>query len=307
MWKSRLWFGRVLGVSLAVALLLPWNAEASAVKLSGRIRAADGAALAGHVEVTSGTGHVRAQSYWTDSEGRFSIEAPAQPRLVVVAKADGHISAEREVAPASGEAEIRLDFTLLAAGSVSGRVTDESGRPVTGAQVRLHYPGEVRRVVYEQEAGNVRSDDFGHFQLPFVAQGRAFVIEAASEDRLPGFSAPLRLSGAALEGVAVRLAQTGQRVRARVVGPGGTPVPGAMVRLQALAEAEAFTAEQRQSRTFWEAANRLAPTGADGTVEFRGVPAGRVTVVAGRPGGKLIKQEALVERGRTLELVIAVP
>lgn len=287
--------------------MLPWSAEASAVKLSGRIRAADGAALAGHVEVISGTGHILSQSYLTDSQGGFSIEAPAQPRLVVVARAEGYISAEREVAPAAGEAEVRLDFTLLASGSASGRVTDDTGRPVAGALVRLHYPGEVRRVVYEQEAGNVRSDDFGHFQLPFVAQGRAFVIEAASEDRLPGFSAPLRLSGAALEGVAVRLAQTGQRVRVRVVGIGGTPVPGAMVRLQALAEAEAFTAEQRQSRTFWEAANRLAPAGADGTVEFRGVPAGRVTIVAGRPGGKLIKQEALLERGRTLELVVSVP
>lgn len=136
--ESRLRVGRVLGVSVAAALLLPWSAEASAVKLSGRIRSAGPAALAGHVEVTSGTGHVRTESYWTDSEGRFSIEAPAQPRLVVVARAEGHISAEREVAPATGEAEIRLEFTLRASGSVSGRVTDDSGRPVAGALVRLH-------------------------------------------------------------------------------------------------------------------------------------------------------------------------
>ncbi len=173
--------------------------------------------------------------------------------------------------------------------------------------MRLHYPGEDRRLVYEQEAGNVRSDDFGYFELPFVAQGRAFVLGAASEDRVPAFSAPLVLSGPAMYGAVVRLAQAGQRVRVGVVSLGGTPVPGAMVRLQALAEVEGYTAEQRQSRTFREAAHRLARTGADGWVEFRGVPAGTVTIVAGRPGGKLTKHEGLVERGRTLEVAISVP
>jgi hypothetical protein len=96
-------------------------------------------------------------------------------------------------------------------------------------------------------------------------------------------------------------------VHVRVVDLAGTPVPEAVVRLQALAESEPYTAEQRQTSTFFETANRLARTGVDGSVEFRGVPAGKVTVVASRPGGKLAKQEALVERGRTLELAISVP
>ena len=153
----------------------------------------------------------------------------------------------------------------------------------------------------------MRTDDYRYFRLPLMGRGRVFVIEAVAEDWLPAFSVPLSFSGAAMEGVTARLAQVGQRVRVRVIGPGGAPVPGAMVRLQASAEALSYTGEQRRSRTFWEATHRLSPAGTDGWVEFRGIPPGRVTVVAGRPGGKLVKQEAVLELGRALDLIVAVP
>jgi len=147
-------------------------AEASTVKLTGRIRALDGAALAGDVQVISAARYVQARSYLTDQEGRFAIEAPAEPRLLVVAKADGYISAERVVTMTEAGPEIQLDFRLYPAGTVSGRVSDDSGRPIAGAWVRVSYPGQVRRLVFEQETGNVRSDDYGHFRLPLVARGR---------------------------------------------------------------------------------------------------------------------------------------
>lgn len=296
---------RIIGFLSPAAFFWSANVEGKTLKLTGRVIAADGHPVAGDLQVVTGPPYVRARSFWTDSQGRFSINVEAEPRLLVVAKAAGYISAEREIASAGQE--LSLDFVLQPAGQVSGRVVDDNGRQVAGALVRVHYPGEFRRLVFDQEAGNVRSDDLGYFTVPAVAQGRPFVLAASGEDRLPGFTAPLTLTGVAMQGVLVTLSRAGQRVRIKVVDWAGAPVPEATVRLQASGESEPYTAEQRQTRTVFEAANRLARTGVDGSVEFRGVPAGTVTVAAGRPGGRLVKQEALLERARTLELTFRVP
>jgi hypothetical protein len=67
---------------------------------------------AGIVELIAGPGRVQAQSHPTDSLGRFSLEAPSAPRLIVVARADGHVSAEREIVVSSTDAVFTVDFTL---------------------------------------------------------------------------------------------------------------------------------------------------------------------------------------------------
>jgi len=172
MFGRRLRVSGIVSFSLGLGPLWVCRVQASTVKLTGRIRALDGAALAGDVQVISAARYVQARSYLTDQEGRFAIEAPAEPRLLVVAKADGYISAERVVTMTEAGPEIQLDFRLYPAGTVSGRVSDDSGRPIAGAWVRVSYPGQVRRLVFEQETGNVRSDDYGHFRLPLVARGR---------------------------------------------------------------------------------------------------------------------------------------
>ncbi len=76
----------LVGVSLSLR-----NARASAVnvKLSGSVRATDGTGLAADLQVISGTHYAQVHSYRSDGQGRFSIEVPAERRLLVVAKADG--------------------------------------------------------------------------------------------------------------------------------------------------------------------------------------------------------------------------
>jgi hypothetical protein len=238
--------------SLVAALLIVCGVEGGVLKLSGRVEAVDGVPLPGYVEVMTGPGgHVRGGGHWTDSEGRFSIEVPAADRLVVVARAEGYVSEEHEVVAGDRE-EIRLGFALFPAGQVVGRVLDDVGRAVAGALVRVRYPGEIRRVVYGQEEGNVHSDDFGYFRLPFVARGQPFVIEAVTEDRLPAFSDAATIIEPSMAEIVVRLERPGERVRVRVLGPGGEPVPGAVVRLRASADGEEFDSEQRRSRSFLE-------------------------------------------------------
>lgn len=288
-------------------LVLLGNAAASASELTGRITSVDGIPLAGYVQVIGEAGHVRVQHYATDSRGAFSLDIPGISKLLVVARADGYISAEREVTVGPAQPRLRLDFALFPAGGVSGRVVDETGRPVPAAEIYVRHPGEVRRFAYDQETGGVRSDDFGYFTLPFVARGRSFVIDTAAEGRLPASSQELYFTQPVLEGLLVSVGPVGQRVRVNVLAGDGRPLSGALVRLRARSDAEEYSAEQRRSRVFLRMANRMASTGPDGSVQFTGVPAGGVTLVASRPGGKPVRLEALVERAAALNLSISVP
>lgn len=299
--KASLFVRFLTAVALAVAL----PAGQAAVKVSGQVRDAEGRPLAGYVEVVAGPGRVEARSHPTDAQGRFAIEAPNAARLIVVARAEGHVSAERELAPAA-DSSLSLDFALVPAGWVTGRVTDTQGFPVAGANVRVEYPGEVRRLIYETEV-TAETDTDGYFTLRYVARGRPFVLAASAEGRPPSFAGPFTLNASRLEGLVLTAAAPGETVRVRVVTPTGQPAAGAAVRLRAAADLAAYTAEQRRTRAFFEATQRLAFAGPDGMVEFRGLPPGKVTVVASRPGAKGARVEADLVSGQALSLGVIVP
>ncbi|MCS6954579.1 MAG: carboxypeptidase-like regulatory domain-containing protein, partial [Bryobacteraceae bacterium] len=137
--------------------------------------------------------------------------------------------------------------------------------------------------------------------------GRPFVLAASAEDRPPRFSGPFTLTAPGLEGVTLTAAPPGEVVRVRVVTPAGQPAAGAAVRLHAGAEGAGYTAEQRLTRAYFEATQRMAFAGADGAVEFRGVPAGKVTIVASRPGVKPVRVEAMAVAGQASQLSLILP
>ncbi|HXG34564.1 MAG TPA: carboxypeptidase-like regulatory domain-containing protein [Bryobacteraceae bacterium] len=279
---------------------------AQAVKINGQVRDSDGRPLAGYVELIAGPGRVQAQTQPTDSLGRFSLEAPTAARLVVVARADGHVSAEREIVLSSPDTVLTVDFTLPRAGSVTGRVVDSQGFPVPGAKVRVEYPGEGRRVVYETEM-TAQTDSEGFFNLRYVARGRPFLLAASAEDRPPSFAGPFTLDAASLESVVLRAAAPGAVVRVRVLAPGGEPAAGAAVRLRAEADAAPYSPDQRRSRAFFEATQRLAFADSSGTAEFRGVPPGKATVVVSRPGVRPARLEVSVAQRQVAEATVVLP
>lgn len=300
--KSKVFSGFVNVATLAVAV----SGGQAAVKVSGQLRDIEGRPLAGYVEVVAGPGRVEARSHPTDAQGRFAIESANAARLIVVARAEGHVSAEREIVVSGTEAAFTVDFSLPPAGWVTGRVTDTQGFPVAGAKVRVEYPGEVRRLVYETEV-TAETDADGYFTLRYVARGRPFVLAASAEGRPPSFAGPFTLNASRLEGLVLTAAAPGETVRVRVVTPTGQPAAGAAVRLWAAADLAAYTAEQRRTRAFFEATQRLAFAGPDGWVEFGGLPPGKVTVVASRPGAKGARVEADLVSGQALSLGVIVP
>jgi hypothetical protein len=228
--------------------------------------------------VTTGAG-VRLKSVTTDDRGDFSIEAPVGQALVV-ARADGYASEQRELLVRPGRANPNLNFSLARASSLSGRVVDQTGAGVAGARVWLNYRGEARAWRFAEETGGEQADAFGNFTIPIVAQGRPFVLHAESEGWLLSSSQTMTVRSPELSGVLLLLSRRGMNVSGRVLDSAGRPVSGAHVHLRSIPADSEFTADQRDSLAFSRSVNRMAVSREDGSYSFEGVPGGRVVVTA---------------------------
>jgi hypothetical protein len=268
--------------ALLAALLFMAVAHAQS-RVEGRIRNVSGEPLQGDVTIVEGNRDVRIRTVHTDSQGRFAFDA-APGRKLLVAKADGYVSEEREWTSDHGLA----NFALSPAVSISGRVVDETSSPVPGAKLSIRYTGSDRRFRYSQEEGEITADEFGYFELPFVARGATLIVEAETEERPRAGTSPLKVQGERLEGILVRLPRRGQTVRGIVVDAVSRPVAGASVRLH-----------QPQAGV------KLAETDTNGVFRFSGVDEGAAVIVARRPGARPAKTEITV--GQTANLVIALP
>lgn len=286
---------------LAAACAAATLCAQTSARIEGRITSKHGP-LRGEVIVVSQDGPVRINPFLTDAEGQFAISVGAG-RVLLIAKADGYVSEERELSARAGTANPVVHFVLSPAGSVSGRVYDENGAGVAGARVWVDYRGETRRWRIAEEAGGEPADTFGYFTIPVVAQERPFVLHADCEGWLISSSGTLQLRGAEMPGVVLLLSRHGTRVRGRVIDPSGGPLGGTEVRLRALAAQGEFTPEQRGSPAFARHANRSTVSAADGSYVFAGVPAGEVVVTAGA-GKQRASGRAPTAAGRDTEIIL---
>lgn len=272
-------------------------------RITGRITA-EGAPLRGEVIAVVGDGAVRISRVATDAQGLFSIDIRAgQVRLV--AKADGYVSEERQLMVRPGGQNAVVHFVLAPAGSVSGRVFDETGAGVAGARVWVGYLGEARRWHLAEEAGGERTDNFGYFTIPAVAQGKPFLLHVECEGWLISSSGTLMLRASEMTGVVLLLGRRGTSVRGRVFDTTGNPVAGAEVRLRSLPAKEELTAEQRASLAFARNTNRTTMSTADGSYVFAGVPAGQVVVTV-NADGRRAAGEATTALGRETDITLTV-
>jgi hypothetical protein len=289
----------VAGAALCAA------ASEAAVRIQGKIAASDGTPLPGDVTVVSGVGGLKTMNYRTDSQGTFAFDVDAADVWLMVAKADGYVSEEREVLLSGEQRRINLDFTLGPAGIVSGHVVDEAGNSVPAAALRVRYPGTQRKFEFVHES-LATADSLGNFRLTSVAQNRRFVIEASTPDRPFTTSVPMSFAGAPLQNVVLSLSRKGQVVRGRVTDAAGSPLAGVPVRIRAFADIADFSPEDRQSPDFSRIGNRQTFSAPDGSYNFQGVPAGRVVLVAGRPGPSATKREDTVRADQELTINLAV-
>ena len=265
------------------------------VTVEGQVAAVDGAPLKADLTLIRSGSTVEFHHYHTDDQGAFSIQTDQSAGQLLVAKADGHTSSE-VLLKAESNTKISVPFTLWPAGTVTGRVVDEEGNGVGGATLYVHYSNERRRHFLHHEMGDIHADDFGYF-IPArhgARQGfrcRGCLGRPPSRfDRHPEARGRKTGRSSHYGEIAIRSAWYGYGFCGKPAQRGcrpHAPVPG-----DEIAVAAQF------SRLHGRLLNRRTFTDKDGAYEFKGLPSGRVVVIALVPGKTLVKQEkTLPEQG----------
>ncbi len=178
-----------------------------------------------------------------------------KPTIVLEVSAAGFARDRRTITVDVG-AELWLEeWKLVASGSVAGRVLDESGRGVGGAQVACLSPSiseiewntkrsESLDELAAQGARAISGDD-GSFVLEDVPHGKRRLV-AVAEQWLAGATKPFELGVAQrLDGVDIRLTErvSGKSISGRVVRSDGSAVPWARIVVRSSGDSVELAAE----------------------------------------------------------------
>jgi hypothetical protein len=246
----------------------------------------------------------------TDEQGRFELTELVGGRYTVSASKGGFVSltygqlrpSERgtPVDLPAGQTLEKLVIALPRGSVIAGRIVDEFGEPLTGAQVqvlRYGYAAGARRLLPSGQSD--RTDDQGAFRIFGLPPGEYFVTASLRENRGPrrdldadasssGYAPtyyPGTTNAADAQRVSVGLGQEVSgigfglslmrlaRVSGRVIGPAGTEA-GGMV-----------TAQPDDTVRVAMGNLRGSPVRGDGTFELTGVPPGQYTLEV-RPAGR---------------------
>lgn len=270
----------VLAISIGLGCL---HGQVAGGRIHGQIVGDHGRAVHGEVLAVVQAGAIRINVFPTDGQGAFAFDLPSGP-VLLVARADGHVSAEKQVFVRPGPANPAMQFRLSPAGVVSGRVFDANGSPAPYARVSVTYPGETRSWRFEDESGASSADAQGYFTLSAVAQGRPFLLHAEAEDRLPSSTGPLTLRGPQMQGAVLMAGRPGLIVRGKVTDSSGNAVRGAIVNLRVEPDEQEFRREVRESISLARLTNKTVQSGPDGSYTFTAVPGGRITITAEAAG-----------------------
>jgi large repetitive protein len=201
------------------------------------VSAADSRPVAGatvEVRSTSLPGDPDLRQGETDADGVLELEGLAPGTWAVGAAAPGFRTADQPLPPQAG-LSWSIELRLLPGAAVHGRVSDPSGAPVAGAVVRV-FPAEIELLQLARPPPgrlSVVSDEAGGFTVPGLEAGVHRLV-ATHPGYLPGTSAVLEFDGRTeRRGADIRL-ERGASVAGQVVTAGGEPVPGAIVRANAV-------------------------------------------------------------------------
>jgi hypothetical protein len=98
---------------------------------------------------------------------------PTAPREVSFLHKGRKLAGHRVV---SGKDKGPLRIDLVPWASVTGRILDEDGKPVSGAHVRVYYPDDTVRWLSEAVLGEVPVDNEGRFRVEGLIPGLEFGV-----------------------------------------------------------------------------------------------------------------------------------
>jgi Carboxypeptidase regulatory-like domain len=138
----------------------------------------------------------------TDAEGRYQISGLPAGQYIISTDAPAYLPQSRalgsdastKITLDEGEAREKIDFALIRGGVITGRVTDEDGRPQVGRYVRLieFVDRDQFREVGDMRAGvtALESDDRGIYRIFGLRAGRYIVLAGGEDDYLRGAITP---------------------------------------------------------------------------------------------------------------------
>jgi hypothetical protein len=124
----------------------------------------------------------------TDRDGRFSVNELPPGRYVISLKRSGFVRPRRSAGPmnlsiAAGERIKGLNFKMIRAGVISGRITDENRQALRGVSVEaFRYAGKEPGTP-QVAGGGGRTDDRGEYRIANVEPGEYYVrVERDPDD-----------------------------------------------------------------------------------------------------------------------------
>src|SRR5688572_24797897 len=125
----------------------------------------------------------------TGLEGEYELRELPAGRYIVHATRSGYLAAQHgqrgygepgaPVEVAAAAAVEKIDFVLSRAGVVGGRVTDETGEPAAGVDIRAmqlqHFRGRKRIVPVSTGMVHVLTDDTGQYRLTGLPPGEYLI------------------------------------------------------------------------------------------------------------------------------------
>jgi protocatechuate 3,4-dioxygenase beta subunit len=219
------------------------------------------------------------------ADGSYSIRGLSARAYRLLAEDGRFVPWSRRVTVPAGQSET-VDVPLVRGATLQGRVTDEDGRPVEGAVVRVSPGGEnVLRRFERAMMGedSVRTGRDGSFRATRLRPGDNQRLDVTHDDFEERAAGGLSLApGATRSGVAVVL-RRGRSLRGLVKDEEGRPLAGAEVTLSRPLTMRAGRGGMQMSFV-GPGLNLRRETGADGRFEFRGLKAGDYALSARRAG-----------------------
>lgn len=246
-------------------------------RIVGKVTKEDGTALSGievwaYQEVDTSFGNAK-----TDATGTYKIKGLAEGYFNVSIRAEAFVSQIRkDVLVRSTQATTGIDFVLVLGGSIQGRVTDEEGRALEGAEI------SVTRREDQSGVGITETLLDGTYQIKNLLTGSYDLL--ISKDGYVSLEQTniSVFSGQETKNIHFTLTKTGS-ISGKVIYSDGTPIAGAQV---FAGEVPAKAGE--------------STTGPDGFYEIRSLPVGNYHVAVFVKGHQapFLKENITVEEGK---------
>ncbi len=212
----------------------------------------------------------------SDGEGRFEFRAVpvGKPQTLVTRSPTLARSFSADLTPAAGE-HLQLELALLTGGAVRGRVVDEDGSPIAGAEVQA-----LGREFFGNPTDDLRktaSDAEGRFALAGLTPGKMW-LHLEHDDYQEQLSTPFELRDGEQREQGDMVLNEGLAVAGRVVFPDGAPATGTRVTVQPDL-AENLAGSPMDPRAYIGARNQ-AEADATGAFRIKGLGTGPWIVAA---------------------------